>query len=127
MQDPQNYLSETVTAFLGAAVTWFGRWLFDWNKERKEVQKSEVELSAKIATMWREQSQELEGRLKTMREELNTLLDKMATIESENSTLLGKMATIESENRALKQENKKLKNELEKLTKRVGETEKHGE
>lgn len=113
MQDSQNYLSEIVTAFLGAAVTWVGRWLFDRNKERKEVQKSEVELSAQIATMWREQSQELEERLKTMRNELDTLL--------------GKMATIESENRTLKQENKKLKEELAKLTKRVGETEKHGE
>lgn len=120
MQDPENYFSTILTAFIGGAVTWVGRWLFDWNKEKKEVQKSEVELSAQIAAMWREQSQELETRLKAVQDKLDTVL--------------GKLDVSDSENRELKRKNKSLENkvtELEKvvvrLTKRVTDSERHGE
>lgn len=113
MQDGQNYYSEFFTAFLGAAITWLTRWFFDRHKEQKDVQQSEVELSERVAKLWRETSQDLEAKVKDLRAEMDTILTEMDTVKSEN--------------KRLKSENASLKSQQDKLQKRISELEKHGE
>ncbi len=105
MQDGQNYYSEFFTALIGAALTWIGRWLFDRHKEHRDVQKSEVELSEQVATLWRETSKELEGKVREMRAEMDGVLNEMERLKSEN--------------RGLKTENGRLKTKVENLTNRL--------
>jgi predicted nuclease with TOPRIM domain len=114
MQDPQNYVSEFITAILSASTVWLGRWLFDRHKDRNDAAKSEVELSDQVAKMWREMSQELEAKMKEMRSEMDRVLEEMTTLKSEN--------------RNLKTENTSLKRRVENLTIRLKKFEtNHGE
>lgn len=114
MQDGQNYIDSILALLGGAVITWVGRWLFDRNKEYKEVQKSEVELSEKVATLWRETSKELETKIKEMRSEMDVIL--------------GEMDQLKTENRSLKSENGSLKKKVEGLTTRLQKFENtHGE
>lgn len=78
------------------------------------MQKSEVELSEQVATLWRETSKELEGKVKEMRSEMNVIM--------------GEMDKLKTENRGLKSENGRLKAKVEDLTKRLQKFENtHGE
>lgn len=90
-----NYFSEVITGAIAAAVTWLGRWIFDLRRERSEAAKSEVELSDQVARIWRELSQDLEGKVKAMRAEMDIM-------KKEREELVMEIKNLRTENESLK-------------------------
>jgi chromosome segregation ATPase len=123
MQDSQNYLSEIFTAFVGAGVTWIGRWIFDRNKERKEAQKSEVDLVEQVIKIYKEASQDLENKVKDLRMEMDKLLDEMSTVKSENKALKIENAQLKNQVKKVSTENESLKKQVSGLSSRIKELE----
>ncbi len=118
MQDTKNYFAEILTALLAtvlpAVVGWFGRLLFERQKERKENALTDVELSEKIASMWWANADKYDQKV----EMLTAKVDKMQT----------EMWQLKEENQNLKIENRSLTNQVDKLSKRLSQYEqKHGE
>jgi predicted nuclease with TOPRIM domain len=107
MQNVENYYGEIITAFMA----WLTTSAWNWFANRKV---SEVEMVERIATIWRENTERYEVKLKEMMAEMDTIREDLNTLREEN--------------RSLKSENTRLKKDVEKLTTRIKELESnHGQ
>jgi len=103
-------------------------WILGRRKYKAETRSSELDNVEKAAKIWRELSEQLEGRLKhdinelksengKMREENNLIREQFSQVQQENRSLKEQMESLEKRLKEANCDNMKLLAELKKFNK----------
>lgn len=83
----ENYFSETLTGLISAIASGLAAWLFGRSRQSKEVKALEIDLVERVATMWRQMSEELKLRIDKQDEEIERLNGENGRLREEVTTL----------------------------------------